>query len=346
MRKLGLIVTVVITAAALIFGGCAAPPKEQPAPTALKIVDSAGRTVEVPQPLEKIAVLNTDAAWTVWGVGAQDKVVGISKHVLEKPYMKVYQDKENIGSLFHPSYEKIVELDPQVVLAYVKWPGHELEEKLEPAGIKVVRLNFYKPGEMTREIKTLGLMLGMEKRAEKYAKAWQEPLKVVNKRTKELKEKVKVYYEGSDAWHSCGPGSGYHDMIRLAGGINIAGNEPSAYPELSPEYVLEKDPEVIVKDPYVYGYGKEKPGKLKKAYEELVERTGIKGTKAAKEGRVHVIAHELTGGAFKNIGISQLAKWFYPKKFEEVDPASYHEKILQNFFDLERKGIFSYPRKR
>ena len=348
MRKLALALVIAIILVGL--WGCAAAKKPSPTSPTLaekgkpvKIVDSVGRVLEVPQPLKRIVVTNVDAAWTVWGIGAQDRVVGVPKYVLEKPYMKVYQAKGNVGSTFHPSYEKIMELEPQVVLAYVKWPGHELEEKLEPMGIKVVRLDFYNPGEMVREIKTLGLMLGMESEAERYADGWEEPIKLVRERLGKLKEKVKVYYEGSKVWSSCGPGSGYHDLVILAGGVNIAGSAPSAYPHLSPEYVLEANPDVIVKDPYVPGYGKEEPERLKEAYEELLSRIGIKETEAAKKGRVHVIAHDVIGGAFKNIGLLYLAKWFYPERFEDIDPAFYHQKLLQDFFNLEYKGIFSYP---
>ena len=232
-----------------------------------------------------------------------------------------------------------------MVIAYTKWPGSELEEKLEPAGIKVVRLDFYRPKEMAREIKVLGLMLGLEEKAEKYSAAWHKRLKLVQERTKKLKEKVKVYYESWSKWKSCGPGSGWHEMIELAGGINIAAKEPSAYPKLSPEYVLEANPDVIVKTPSgkLMGYGKEDIGPIKEIYNELINRAGIRGTRASKEGRVYLISPELTGGAWKNIAILQLAKWFYPDLFKDINPASFHERMLRELYGLERKGIFTYP---
>ena len=330
---------------ALLIWGCGAPPKK-PAPASVKIVDSAGKIIEVPKPITKLVVLHTDALWALRAIGASEKVVGVPKYVFDRPSLwEPFLDRANIGTCFKPNYEKIIELNPDVVIAYVKWPGSRLEEKLEPAGIKVVRLDFYHPTEMEREIKTLGLMLGLEDGAERYAEAWRKPLEMVGKRVKGIKKKVKVYYESWTPWKSCGVGSGWHEMIEIAGGLNIARKEPSPYPKLSPEYVLEVDPDVIIKTPSskIMGYGKEDIKPVKAVYDELINRAGIKGTKAVREGRVYLMSPDLTGGAWKNIAILQIAKWLYPDKFRDIEPLSYYEEMLKEFFGLERRGIFTYP---
>jgi iron complex transport system substrate-binding protein len=43
-----------------------------------------------------------------------------------------------------------------------------------------------------------------------------------------------------------GPGSFMHELIVLAGGENIAGDSPTAWPVFSDELVIERDPELVV----------------------------------------------------------------------------------------------------
>ena len=47
-----------------------------------------------------------------------------------------------------------------------------------------------------------------------------------------------------------GPGSFMHELIVLAGGENIAGDSPTAWPVFSEELVIERDPEVVILTSY------------------------------------------------------------------------------------------------
>ena len=56
MKKIVPIVVAVALVASL-FASCAPEREEEALPTSITIVDSAGRTVEVPQPLNKVIVV-------------------------------------------------------------------------------------------------------------------------------------------------------------------------------------------------------------------------------------------------------------------------------------------------
>jgi iron complex transport system substrate-binding protein len=55
-----------------------------------------------------------------------------------------------------------------------------------------------------------------------------------------------LYVLNSHPLITVGPGSYIHQMIGLAGGINIAGSSSSPYPKLNLETVLKEDPEVLI----------------------------------------------------------------------------------------------------
>ena len=61
-----------------------------------------------------------------------------------------------------------------------------------------------------------------------------------------LPAKRVLYVLNSQPLITVGPGSFIHQMIGLAGGINIAAQAGMAYPKLSMEAVLKDDPEVLI----------------------------------------------------------------------------------------------------
>jgi len=297
-------------------------------------------------------VLSSDHAVALKCIGVSpDEVAGISKYMAgDQPILPEISKKTQVGSSFEPNLEKIVELKPQVVFTYVKWPDPEKLERKLPDEIRVVRLDLYNPETMEREIKLLGRIFGKEKEAEEYAEFWFSKIREIEEKIKDLKEeeRVRVYYEhGSKPYHTCSQGSGYHQLIEMVGGINIARGLVGGYPEVDPEWVIQQNPDVIVRDLYEHsGFGNPDLQPLQEATESLKERPGFGEIKAVKEGRVYTFAHSLWGGAFKNIGACFLAKVFYPELFKDLDPEEYLRKHLEKYLGVEYekvKGAFIYP---
>jgi len=356
MKKLFLIGIVLVCLLVSLMGGYAG--KEVTSQTAtegsITIVDSAGREVRVPQPLERIVALHGDAAEVIRALGAKDNIVGITKYMADEPeFWPELRDRPICGSSFSPNYEKIVELNPQVVIVYGGTFGFsassELEEKMEPAGIKVVKLDCYKPKTIARDLSTLGLMLGRSERAAELINFFDEYLGEVHSRISQLKpeEKVRVYFEQWTDYKSVAEGAGYHDMVTMAGGINIFAGSGVAYPEVSPEAVLEKGPQVVIKNTTpkyaASGYTAADSGEMAALRSELVGRPGWANLEAVRNGRVFVISNEIVGGAKKPIGICYLAKCLYPDKFQDIDPMAMLKEYLEKFQGVPYRGIYVYP---
>src|SRR5207245_10801861 len=80
-----------------------------------------------------------------------------------------------------------------------------------------------------------------------------------------------------------GPGSYIDDLIKIAGGVNVAANATTAYPQLSAEQIVKADPEVIVlaADPYAA-----KPA-------DVAARSGWSAISAVRNGRIGTIEPNL-----------------------------------------------------
>ncbi|SMB91224.1 iron complex transport system substrate-binding protein [Thermanaeromonas toyohensis ToBE] len=344
-RILGLAIGLVLILSTLT--GCVQKQTAQPAKGKITITDSLGRQVEVPCPPQRIVSVNSDVSEVICALGAQDKIVGVADTADFPPLIK---DKAKVGQAFTPSVEKILELKPDIVFGYGKFLKSELAQKIEAAGIPLVYLDCYKVKTMAQDIKTLGQILGREKEAAEYVALFENSLKQVTERVKDLKpeEKVPVYLEGYTDYSANGPGSGGAEMLELVGGKNIAAHESVPYPTVSPEWVVSKNPQVIIKaasSRVKHGYGAPEEG-MKKMREQIISRPGWQQIRAVKEGRVYVISSEIYTGPRASVGIAYFAKWLYPKLFADLDPEAIHKEFLSRFHGLELKGTWVYPQAR
>lgn len=317
-------------------------------PAFITITDSKGRQVKVLAPPKRIVVTNSDVAEVISALGMADRIVGASDTCLEDPMLsQKLKNAVSIGTWSQPSAEKIVELKPDMVFAYASFLKNA--GQIEATGIPLVCLDCYKIETLARDIKTLGQILSKEKEAAAYVNCIQKYLNIIESRVKSLKtsQKPLVYQESYSDYKSVSVGSGGHQMLEMAGGTNICGGEPVAFPQVSPEWVLSKNPQVIIKavsSSVASGYG-ETGEAMKEKRDEIMSRPGWKGISAVKNGRVYIISSDIYTGPRAVVGIACFAKWIHPQLFADLDPAAIHNEILTGFHGLKPKGAWVYPAK-
>jgi len=251
----------------------------------IKVTDSAGNVKIIKKPVERIVVLNPDAAQAVKILGKEDKIVGIEASIQADPTLFPEISKLPSVGIAAPimiNIESIKRLNPDLVIAYAPGiynPGYDsLEAKLEP-DIQVIRLNLYALPSLKDEMRTLGRILDAEKEAEEYIKwcdGWMKKIEY-NLRGVPNNEKPNVYIEMGTLPPSFVKGISTFQLLgRFAfNGDNIAvkdvfdmikvkniaedlsslkfyniGGESieimNGYSTIDPEWIIKKDPEVII----------------------------------------------------------------------------------------------------
>ncbi len=333
----------------------------------LTITDTAGREITFPMPVERVIVTSTDAAEAVVMLGAADKVVGISDTVQKKGYyFPELKKKQSIGKWNALDFEMIGEIakggeeniTPDIVVIGYSYPDKPygifgVEKGLAPfENIKAVALEFTKPKNMTRELETLGQILGKEEQASDYMNWYNEQSTSVQQAVKGL-EMPKVYAEWSSTadLSTLGSGSGFDGVLSVARGYNVARALDGDYPKVGWEWVVTENPDVIIKrqtqssDQTQIGWESEPSSdtaKLQSVRNELLARSGASGISAVKSDRVYVMDWDVLNGLDQIVGVTYLAKLLHPEV--DLDPVAVHKEYLDRLgLEFPEGRTFIYP---
>ncbi|MHC1594995.1 MAG: ABC transporter substrate-binding protein [Methanotrichaceae archaeon] len=303
------------------------------------IVDSTGQSVDVSRPVERIVSITSPASEIICALGAGDRIVGRSSYSIFPPYL---EDVPVVGkSSYTPNIELILELEPDVVIADGML-SDDNREKIETAGIPVMVEGIRDPARITSFVTNLGLILDKEERTEELITFIEQYQTIIQERTADLEpeDKPVVFYEYIKPYRTASCETSIHNHITAAGGMNIAGAEPVPYPTMSSEWVVERDPEVIIR--HCVSRGDLTTAAMKEMRDEIFSRPGLSGVRAVENDRVYLITNYALDGLRSVVGELYLAKWFHPALFEDIDPEAVHRDLVQKFYGLELEGVYAY----
>ena len=290
--------TAVVIVLAIAFSGYTAN-------SSFSVTDQIGRNVtfeQIPNRIVSLAPGNTEI---LYALGLSDRVVGVSTYC---DYPEEATTKPKIGGFSEVSIEAVVALEPDVVFATAGVQDRAAEH-LTQLGIEVITLDATSLTEVMDGINLAGIVTGQQAIAEELVADMQsrmykvqsaiEPWSSENPRT--------VFYE---VWYdppiSVGPGSFIHDLIELAGGVNIMANSDSSYPIANLEEIIHSNPSVIV-----YAHGAMSTA-------QVGERDGWRQMEAVRTGRVTCLDDEnilVRPGPRIIQGLEAMAQSIYPEAF-------------------------------
>ncbi|WFU38874.1 ABC transporter substrate-binding protein [Bradyrhizobium sp. CB82] len=224
-------------------------------------------------------------------------------------------------------------------------------EKLAALNIPVLYIDFrHRPLENTEPtIRLLGRIMGREARAEEIiAFRHQAMAAVANVLDAKQPKRPNVFVEriggySQDCCLSFGADN-FGKYVELAGGHNIGSDIiPSTFGQVSPEQIIVADPAHVVvtsADWQAYvpgghwiplGPGAD-PRLTRKKLEWFVTRDAYTGIAAKTTRNFHGIWHQFYNSPYEFVAVQQLAKWFHPDLFADLDPnatfAEYHRRFL------------------
>ena len=209
----------------------------------LNVTDATGTTITLNESPNRITTLNPSAAQTLWELGQQDRVVGVSQFA---SYLDGAEERANVSAEFGASVERVVDTEPDLVLA----PNSSAADvaPLREQGLTV----YHFPAatsidDIAEKTETIGRLVGACETAAETNEEMYDAVDAAEERTAGVDRPAALYPLGGGY---VAANNTFIDSIMTASGTENVAGDHEGYPQLSDEVILESNPELLlVTDP-------------------------------------------------------------------------------------------------
>jgi iron complex transport system substrate-binding protein len=238
-----------------------------------------------------------------------DRIVGVTEYC---NYPQAAETKPKVGGFSTVDIEKVVSLEPDLVLA-TSIHAKTVIPALEKLDIIIVALVPTYLNNVLHSIVLVGKITGQDRQASELVNNLRTRIEAVASKTRDLSlnQKPRVLYL---TWHdplmTAGSGTLANDVISKAGGYNIA-SDISGDKTIDLETVISRDPQVIIASVGM-GSGENLPWQYVKSEPRL------KNTQALLNNRVYKIDGDLIHRPGPRVveALEQVAQFIHPELFE------------------------------
>ena len=268
---------------------------------------------------ERIVCLTEETTETLYALGEEDRIVGISGFTVRPP--RARKEKPRVSAFTSAKIDRILALEPDLVLGFSDLQA-DIAADLIRRGVDVHVFNHRSVAGILRMVRTVSALVGAADRGNAYAEELEAGLQQIRDSAARFERRPRVYFEEWDD----PPISGIRWVSEL---IGIAGGD-DVFPELAAESlgknriiadpleVPRRAPDVIVGS---WCGKKFRP-------ERVRERPGWEAIPAVQDGEVYEIKSAVIlqpGPAALTEGVRQLhelfAAWAERRESDRADAA-------------------------
>jgi len=223
-----------------------------------------------------------------------------------------------------------------------------IRSKLEPVGIKVLALDFYKYDSLRDEISVIADLFDKEEEMEILFEDFDAIENEILERTSGILETEKptvvmehhasltrdpVVLTGTSQWT---------DIIEKAGGINVFKDLPGHTTHVDMEAILDANPDVLMFDGITFDIGFnsfDDDNTCETHFNFIRDRPGFENMNSVNNNRMTIMSGEFAGPMMIH-GLPTLAKLLHPELFEDLNANSFIEDYFEKYHNIEKKGKF------
>ncbi len=230
-------------------------------------------------PPERIVCLTEETVETIYLLGEERRIVGISGYVVRPP--RARRENPRVSAFISADIPKVLALKPDLVLAFSDLQA-DIAATLIRHGVDVHAFNQRSIAQILDMIRTLGALIGAERLAGELAAV----VGAARQQAAQLPRRPRVYFEEWDNPMISGIGW-VSELIEAASGIDIFADRASCKLAtdriVTAEEVIRRQPDIIVGS---WCGKKFRP-------EKVTKRSGFDGTPAVQRGALHEIKSSL-----------------------------------------------------
>jgi iron complex transport system substrate-binding protein len=212
--------------------------------TAAKIItDQLGRSLLIPDNLQRIVSLAPSITEIVFALGQQDRLKGVATY---SDFPDEAAKLPKVGSYIHLDLERIVALKPDMCIAIKDGNPKAVVKQLESLKIPVYAVNPRNLDALMQTILEIGNLLNACDNANTLVQDMRCRIQQVKSQVAQTTCKPGVFFQiGISPIVSVGTNTITHELIEISGGKNLA-EGPVTYPRFSWEQVLSLAPEIFI----------------------------------------------------------------------------------------------------
>ena len=210
---------------------------------AREVKDEIGRSITIKKTPQRIVSLAPGITEILYALNLGDNIVGVTSFC---DWPTQAKQKPQVGGFINPSIEKIVALQPDLVIATADGNRRDTVQQLERVGLAVYVTNPADIRGILSGIEHIGEITSAERNARVLVQGLQKRLKLVRRQT-QGRTKPRIFFQiGLDPVITAGRDTLINELIGLAGGINIAGAQTTRYPRYSAEGIMAGSPDIVL----------------------------------------------------------------------------------------------------
>ena len=234
-------------------------------------------------PPKRIVCLTEETVETLYLLGEEARIVGISGYVVRPP--RARREKPRVSAFTSADIPKILALEPDLVLTFSDLQA-DIAASLIRAGVDVHAFNQRSVAQILDMIRTLGALVGAAPRADRLAGELLAAVEAARERAAHLPRRPKVYFEEWDDPMISGIGW-VSELVEAAGGIDIFADRAACKAAkdriVAADDVIDRAPDIIIGS---WCGKKFRP-------ERLAKRPGFARVPAVRDGALHEIKSPL-----------------------------------------------------
>jgi iron complex transport system substrate-binding protein len=244
----------------------------------IEVTDFKGRSIVLDKIPQKIVSLSPSNTEILFALGAGDKVVGVTSYC---DYPEEAKKIEQVGTFEGPNMELIKKAQPDVVLAgYIQ---EETVKTIESMGIPVIVTEAESFEAIYQSIGLIGKITGTGVKAEEIVAGMKSKIAEIETNIKDKKKPTVFYVVWTDPLTTAGSNTFINDVIKAAGGINVA-EKVESWAKYSAEQLVKDNPEILVAALHSTDKGMAK--------EDLKENPIFSKLECVKNGKVYVMSDD------------------------------------------------------
>ena len=252
----------------------------------LTVFDDTGTAVTIPQEPQRIISTAPSNTEILFALGLGEKVVGITNYC---NFPEETKNIEKIGEMTPLNLEKIISLNPDLILAY---PGLQLKEilRLRELDLNVIGLDPLTLEDTFKSVKMIANICGISKNGSLLVDKLTQRVNIIKSKVRNIpiSARPKIFVGGDlETIFTPGAGTLFHELITFAGGQNIAA-DLSFWKKVSPEFVAQAEPDIFIVPIGVMNQGEE--SKIKR---DLSQHPGWSNIPAIKNQKIFIVNEDL-----------------------------------------------------